>query len=337
MIQIVRIICYIAVHFGLLLHQMDVSTAFLYADIQKLVFVEQPPGFKVKDKDGGELAMQLREEPLRAGPKPRELVQRHESRPCRERLCSASTRVYLYDDDGVQIHLTLYVDDLLLVSNNSDAMAMVEEKLKQRFTMTDMGAVPLVLGMEIKRDLERGTLTISKGAYSKPILERFGMSACKPTNTPRYGPELSNQQPDETLLNEVEKKRYQGIEGWLITCFPSVQVRHHVCRWPTGSRDGETQKDPHGGGEAHSSLSRRDSRLQHYVQKGRLQACSIFGLQLGQQPGHRKVHLMLLVDAVRCADWLQVGATRSDCQVDHRGGACGVGSSNEGNSVATST
>ena len=30
---------------------MDVSTAFLYADIQEKVFVEQAPGFVVKDKD----------------------------------------------------------------------------------------------------------------------------------------------------------------------------------------------------------------------------------------------------------------------------------------------
>ena len=77
--------------------------------------------------------------------------------------------------------------------------------------MTDMGAVSIVLGTEIKRDLERGTLSISQGAYSKSILERFRMSECRPTNTPRYGPELSNQQPDETLLNEDKNMLYQGI------------------------------------------------------------------------------------------------------------------------------
>ena len=114
------------------------------------------------------------------------------------------------------MNLTLYVDDLLLASNNSEAMAMVNEKLKQRFKTTDMGAVWLVLDMEIKRDLERGTLTISQEAYYKSILGRFGMSECKPTNTPGYGPELSNQQPDETLLDEEEKKRYQGIVGCLM-------------------------------------------------------------------------------------------------------------------------
>ena len=38
---------------------MDVSTAFLYAGIQEKVFVKQAPGFEVKDKDGGEVVMQL--------------------------------------------------------------------------------------------------------------------------------------------------------------------------------------------------------------------------------------------------------------------------------------
>ena len=82
--------------------------------------------------------------------------------------------------------------------------------------MTDMGAMSLVLGMEINRDLERGTLTISQEAYTKSILERFGMSEFKPTNTRGYGPELSNQQPDETLLDEEETKRNQGIVGCLM-------------------------------------------------------------------------------------------------------------------------
>ena len=49
----------ITVDYDLDMDHMDVSTAFLYADIQEKGFVEQPPGFVVKDKDGGELVMQL--------------------------------------------------------------------------------------------------------------------------------------------------------------------------------------------------------------------------------------------------------------------------------------
>ena len=90
-----------------------------------------------------------------------------------------------------EIILTLYVDDLLLAGNDAEAMAMVKSQLKQQFKMTDMGEESLVWGVEIKRDRQLGTLTISREAYSKPILESFGMSDCKPTSAPGYGPELS--------------------------------------------------------------------------------------------------------------------------------------------------
>ena len=39
------------------------------------------------------------------------------------------------------------------------------------------------------------------------------MSDCKPTSTPGYRPELSNKQTEDTLLDEEETRRYQGIVG----------------------------------------------------------------------------------------------------------------------------
>ena len=78
--------------------------------------------------------------------------------------------------------------------------------------MTDMGEASLVLGIEIKRDRQLGTLTISEEAYSKSILERFWISYCTPTSTPGYGLKLSNKQPEDTL-DEEETWCYQGIVG----------------------------------------------------------------------------------------------------------------------------
>ena len=86
----------------------------------------------------------------------------------------------------IKIILTFYVDDLLLAGNNAEAMPMVKSQLKQWFKMTDMGEASHVLGFEIKRDRQLGTLTISQEACSKSILERFWMSDCKPTSTPGY-------------------------------------------------------------------------------------------------------------------------------------------------------
>ncbi|CAB1118025.1 unnamed protein product [Ectocarpus sp. CCAP 1310/34] len=177
------------VQFNLELDQMDLSTAFLYADILENVFVEQPPGFEVKDKDGGDLVMQLQKSLYGLAQSPSNWF--HTIDPFLVEIgfvpLKSDTCVYLYDHDDVQVYLTLYVDDLLLAGNNSNAISMIKKKLKQRFKMTDMGEVKLVLGMEIKRDRNQGALTISQEAYTKSILERFGMSECKPTSTPGYG------------------------------------------------------------------------------------------------------------------------------------------------------
>ena len=165
--------------------------AFLYADIQELVFVERPPGFEIKDKDGGELVMQLENSLYWLDQSLRNWFNTIDPALVEIGfvLLQPDTCVYLYDHDGVRIYVTLYVDDLFLANNNSDPMAMAKEKLKRRFKMTDTGAVSLALGMEIKRDLECGT-----------------------------------------LAGRGRKKALPGNRGVPDVCFPSVKVRHHVCR-----------------------------------------------------------------------------------------------------------
>lgn len=79
--------------------------------------------------------------------------------------------------------------------------------------MSDLGDVSLVLGMQVSRDRNSGTVTISQENYTKAILERFGMDACNPSSTTGFGSELSTEQPVKTLLNEKDTTRYQAITG----------------------------------------------------------------------------------------------------------------------------
>ena len=39
------------------------------------------------------------------------------------------------------------------------------------------------------------------------LVQRYGMKVCSPAYTPGVGPELSLNQPEEKLLDEVEKRR----------------------------------------------------------------------------------------------------------------------------------
>ena len=114
----------------------------------------------------------------------------------------SDTCTYIYDHDGIIIFVTLYVDDLLVIGGDILLIDTIKRKLVEQFKMTDMGDVSLVLGMQVTRDRQGKTLTISQENYTKFILERFGMADCKPSSTPGFSSELSTKQPEGTLLNK---------------------------------------------------------------------------------------------------------------------------------------
>ena len=75
------------------------------------------------------------------------------------------------------------MDDLLVIGGDIQLIEKIKRKLMDQLKMTDMGDVSLVLGMQVTRDRQGKTLTISQENYTKSILERFGMADCKPSST----------------------------------------------------------------------------------------------------------------------------------------------------------
>ena len=54
------------------------------------------------------------------------------------------------------IYLVLYVDDMLLIGNDKEIIHDLKAQLFPRFDMKDLGVANYILGMEIKRDWEKG-------------------------------------------------------------------------------------------------------------------------------------------------------------------------------------
>ena len=80
--------------------------------------------------------------------------------------------------------IALCVDDVLIVSSNSEKMNKEKQLLSQRFEMVDQGELHYLLGMSIQRDRETRTLTIKQSTYLESVLKRFDMENCKPVSTP---------------------------------------------------------------------------------------------------------------------------------------------------------
>ena len=92
------------------------------------------------------------------------------------------------------------------------------------FEMTDVSDVSRVLGMDVTRDREEETITINQKDYTEGIVQRYGMRGCNPAYPSGVGPELSLDQPEENLLDEEGKWRYQSTTG------PAIYLAQ-VCRY----------------------------------------------------------------------------------------------------------
>jgi len=79
--------------------------------------------------------------------------------------------------------LLLYVDDILIASNNKSEVEKLKSKLSREFEMKDLGAAKRILGIEIKRDKKRKLLYLSQELYLRKVLERFGISNSKLVTT----------------------------------------------------------------------------------------------------------------------------------------------------------
>jgi hypothetical protein len=59
--------------------------------------------------------------------------------------------IYSKEEGGHFIYVALYVDDMLLIGNNMDAIKEVKKKLSSKFDIKYLGETNFITGMEIKR------------------------------------------------------------------------------------------------------------------------------------------------------------------------------------------
>ena len=87
-------------------------------------------------------------------------------------------------DSNDYIYLLLYVDDMLIASKNRADIEELKYKLKSKFDMKDLGPARRILGMEITRNQDTGTMAITQESYIKRILHKFSMTEAKAVNIP---------------------------------------------------------------------------------------------------------------------------------------------------------
>ena len=101
------------------------------------------------------------------------------------RECGADCCIYVKElANSIIIFISLYVDDLLVASNDKVILDLDKKALKKTFETEDHEEIHLCLGMSIKRDRNNKRLFVNQEAYLQTTLKRFEMENCKPIATP---------------------------------------------------------------------------------------------------------------------------------------------------------
>src|SRR5215216_4561184 len=81
---------------------------------------------------------------------------------------------------GVTITIVaVYVDDLIILSNDTTSLNKIKAELGKRFEMKDLGEIRFCLGIQVMRNRKERTIRISQAKYIENILDRFNMLNCK--------------------------------------------------------------------------------------------------------------------------------------------------------------
>ena len=115
--------------------------------------------------------------------------------------------------------LMLYVDDILLATNDKGLLYGVKQFLSKNFDTKDMGEASYVIGIMIHRERSRGILGLSQDTYINKVLEIFNMKNCSSSVAPILkGDRFNlNQRPKNDFEQEHMKNiPYASVVGSLM-------------------------------------------------------------------------------------------------------------------------
>ncbi len=214
----IRVVLALAAAMQMTVHQMDVRTAFLNGELDEEIYMKQPEGTVKPGKE--HLVWKLKRALYGLKQAPRMWNKRLDQFLSSKQFvrCEADHSVYVRPASkggSKPLVIAVYVDDLLVVGEPDDVVKCKKE-LAEEFDMKDLGEVCWLLGVEVTR--VRNQFQLSQQKYVNDVLERFGMSDCRPLATPMTPGEHLTQDGAGTgdVLDEEGSRVYRSAVGSLM-------------------------------------------------------------------------------------------------------------------------
>ncbi|CAJ2655214.1 unnamed protein product [Trifolium pratense] len=200
--------------------QLDVKSAFLHGDLAEDIYVEQPLGYQMGNKNS---VYKLKKALYGLKQAPRAWYSKIEGYFNDEKFekCPHEHTLFVkYDRYGKILIVSLYVDDLICTGNDLHMIQAFKESMKKRFAMTDLGKMKYFLGVEVIQSKEG--IFINQHKYAVEILKRFGMEHCNEVCSPIVPGSKLVKNENESAADAREYKQMVGSLMYLLATRPDL-------------------------------------------------------------------------------------------------------------------
>ncbi|GLT82749.1 hypothetical protein SLE2022_010990 [Rubroshorea leprosula] len=214
-IATIRVLIALASIYKLVIHQMDVKTTFLNGELDEEVYMEQLEGFVMPGQEKKVCKLIKSSYGLKQAPK--QWHQKFDEVVLANgfKLNEADKCVYSKFQNGQGVLICLYVDDMLIFGTNIEQVEETKRFLSRDFSMKDMGAADVILGIKIHRDGDN--LIISQSHYIKKVLMKFSFYDCAIVSTP-FDPNVRLTSNDGKPIAQLEYSRVIGCLMYAMIC-----------------------------------------------------------------------------------------------------------------------
>lgn len=238
-----RLFFAIATQFNMNLFQMDVNNAFLNAELKENIYMELPEGYDLESfleglpsdhevkRAGVHVVLKLNKSLYGLKQAPREWylnVSSFLKRIGYEQLAGDAC-LFVKRKDKVFSMVALYVDDLVIASTSVAIMKDDVRLFNAQYKMKNIGKPELIVGLNVERDVAKGTLKLSQHKYVHELLKRFKMEDAKVASTSAdYNVKLTKDMcpKSDEEKKKVSKYPYRELIGCLM--YLSVGTRPDI-------------------------------------------------------------------------------------------------------------
>ncbi|GAA5861420.1 hypothetical protein JCM5353_003799, partial [Sporobolomyces roseus] len=233
--------------------QFDISNAYLLGNLDREIYIRQPPGFINSKNPSGVRRLRKALYGLKQGGREWQKVLRGALEEIGFKPCPADNGFYVRWKNGKVTLIPTHVDDGMIMGDD-DMEATVNEistRLEGKLKLVDNS---LFLGMRIRRH-EDGSVELDQTHYIKSILDRFFPNGLSPISTPLDSSYSSITAATEDERFECPYRELLGALMYLSSCtrpdlafplsfaarFASCPAqRHwstlkHICRYLSGT------------------------------------------------------------------------------------------------------